>query len=236
MLNAIKPSISFVIPCLNEVEAVNPVLRRLVGVIESPLFQQTFSHAEIIVVDDGSSDDSQRRVAQFPGVRLIQHIVNQGYGAALKTGFKASAGDLITFLDMDSSYDPESITALYSAMQAKNLDMIFGCRFQPKSQMPPIRKFGNYFFAQIVRLFFTTEITDVCTGFRVFRKSLLPKVIALEEKGLNFSISLTLLAMKDRWNIGQLQIPYLEREGRSKLSVVKDGIAFMLVILRKSRL
>ncbi len=230
-----KPSISFVVPCLNEVDAVLPVLQKILGVTQRASFKDSFSEHEIIVVDDGSTDGSIERIAEFSNIKLICHQTNQGYGAALKTGFKASTGDLITFLDMDASYDPDSIVALYSLLKNEDLDMAFGCRFQPSSQMPIIRKVGNHIFTWTLSQLFTTPITDVCTGFRIFKKSRTSQVLGLEEKGLNFSIALTLLAMQERWRIGQINIPYLEREGRSKLNVIKDGIAFASVILKKSR-
>jgi len=235
MIGKSKPSISFVIPCLNEVAAVSPVLQRVISVTSQPNFLECFSSCEIIVVDDGSTDGSIDKVSEFKSVKLIRHQANLGYGAALKTGFKLSTGDFITFLDMDASYDPDSIISLYSALKDDNLDMIFGCRFQPSSKMPFVRKIGNLAFTWILRQLFTTSITDVCTGFRVFKKSLVPQITAIDEKGLNFSIALTLLAMKDNWRIDQRYIPYLEREGRSKLNVVKDGFAFASVIFRKSK-
>lgn len=230
-----KPSISFVIPCLNEVDAVVPVLERVIAVTQRPAFDEVFSHYEIIVVDDGSTDGSIEKVQSFSSVRLICHKSNQGYGAALKTGFASTSCDLITFLDMDASYDPESIISLYIKMKEENLEMVYGCRFQPSSQMPAIRKLGNHLFTLALSWLFKTDITDVCTGFRIFKKSLKPQVLALEEKGLNYSIALTLHSMKHKWRINQVSIPYLEREGRSKLNVVKDGLAFASVILRNSK-
>ena len=98
--------------------------------------------------------------------------------------------------------------------------------------MPLVRKAGNRFFALVVQAFFPGAVTDVCTGMRLFRSKLLADILKIQESGLNFSMSLTMVSLQKEWKIGQISIPYLERDGFSKLNVMSDGLAFFWIILK----
>src|SRR5205823_7808261 len=105
---------------------------------------------EVIVVDDGSSDDTVQHVQPFP-VRLIQHATNRGYGAALKTGFAAARYEVIGFLDADATYPPESFPALCRALLEQEADLVVGSRMSgAASQMPRTRRLGNVLFARLL--------------------------------------------------------------------------------------
>ena len=107
-------TLSIVIPAFNEEDGIQSVLARVLAA-QAALAAVGVSDLELIVVDDGSRDDTAERVAATPGVRLIRHRVNGGYGAALKTGFAAAVGEWIGFLDADGTYPPESFPDLVAA-------------------------------------------------------------------------------------------------------------------------
>ena len=100
-------TLSVVIPALNEEDGIAEIVERVLS-IKEPLAEVEVSDLELIVVDDGSRDRTAEIVRSYPEVVLIQHRVNRGYGAAIKTGFRAARGELLAFLDADGTYPPES--------------------------------------------------------------------------------------------------------------------------------
>ena len=119
--------LSICIPVLNEEGSIGETLERCLAV--GPALQAMgVRDLEVIVVDDGSTDRTADRVREYPPVRLIQHRVNRGYGAALKTGFEAAAFDLIGFLDADATYPPEEFPALCRPITEGRADLVIGSR------------------------------------------------------------------------------------------------------------
>ena len=116
-------SLSVVIPALNEENGIDAILDRVLAQ-RAPLAATGIDELEVIVVDDGSQDGTADRIRAYPDVRLIQHPVNRGYGAALKTGFNAATGDLLAFLDADGTYPPESFPTLCRAVEEQAADLI----------------------------------------------------------------------------------------------------------------
>ena len=118
---AAGPTLSVVIPALNEERAIDAILERVLAQRAS-LAAVGISRLEVIVVDDGSRDRTAERVAAHPEARLVQHEVNAGYGAALKTGFSEASGDLLAFLDADGTYPPERLPGLCQALLNAQID------------------------------------------------------------------------------------------------------------------
>lgn len=218
-------TLSVVIPAYNEETGIQAVMQRVLS-IRPQLPAVGVEKLELIVVDDGSRDHTPELVKATPGARLIQHRTNGGYGAALKTGFAAAQGELIGFLDADGTYPPEHFPSLCRVALAQDADIVIGSRMAgAESQMPPVRRLGNILFANLVSLVSAQRITDSASGMRVFKKAILDRVYPLPD-GLNLTPVMSTRALHEKLRMVEVPIPYSERAGRSKLSVVRDGIRF----------
>jgi len=218
-------TLSVVIPAFNEADGIQAIVQRVLTV-KQELADVGIKELELIVVDDGSTDQTADLVMRQPQVRLIQHAQNGGYGAALKTGFAAARGEWLGFMDADGTYPPEYFPDLYTAACTQNADIVIGSRMAgAQSQMPPVRRLGNLIFARLVSLISASQVTDSASGMRIFRKAILPRLYPLPD-GLNFTPVMSTRALHEQLKMVETPIPYSERVGRSKLSVVKDGVRF----------
>jgi glycosyltransferase involved in cell wall biosynthesis len=218
-------TLSVVIPALNEEEGIQAVLSRVLGV--RPALQAAgVADLELIVVDDGSTDRTPELVEAMKGVRLIRHARNLGYGGALKTGFAAACGEWVGFLDADGTYPPEYFPGLCKEGIAQNADIVIGSRMAgAESEMPTVRRVGNFLFANLVSLVSAQRITDSASGMRVFKKAILERIYPLPD-GLNLTPVMSTRALHEGLKMIEVPIPYRERQGRSKLNVVRDGMRF----------
>ena len=218
-------TLSVVIPAFNEAAGIAAMMQRVLA-IQRALAKVGIAELEFIVVDDGSTDQTADFVLKQPGVQLLRHTKNSGYGAALKTGFAAARGEWLGFMDADGTYPPEYYPALYTAALAHNADIVIGSRMSgAQSQMPAVRRLGNLLFARLVSFISAQPITDSASGMRLFRKAVLPQLYPLPD-GLNFTPVMSTRALHEQLTMIEVPIPYSERMGRSKLSVVKDGMRF----------
>lgn len=217
--------LSVVIPAYNEQDGIAEIVHRVLAVRDA-LGQVGVDEMELLVVDDGSRDKTASIVADISGVRLIRHKRNKGYGAALKTGFRQARGDLIGFLDADGTYPPEYFPQL--CLQAlEGAELVIGSRMAgADSQMPLTRRIGNRFFATLLSLLARRRVTDSASGMRVFRRSLLSRIYPLPD-GLNLTPVMSTRALHEGITMVEVPIPYSERLGSSKLSVVRDGSVFL---------
>lgn len=217
--------LSIVIPALNEADGIQAIVQRVLAT-RSDLTHMGIEELELIVVDDGSTDATASLVLAQPGVRLIQHAQNSGYGAALKTGFAAAQGEWLGFMDADGTYPPEYYPQLYEAACTQQADIVIGSRMAgAQSQMPAVRRLGNLIFARLVSLISARQVTDSASGMRIFRKAVLPSLYPLPD-GLNFTPVMSTRALHEQLKVVETPIPYSERMGHSKLSVIKDGMRF----------
>ena len=218
-------TLSVVIPAYNEEDGILDIVQRVLA-IRPQLAEEGIDELELIVVDDGSSDGTAELAAAQPGVRLIRHARNGGYGAALKTGFAAACGEWVGFMDADGTYPPEYYPQLCRVALLHDADIVIGSRMAgADSQMPRVRWLGNLIFARLVSLISAERITDSASGQRVFKKSILERLYPLPD-GLNLTPVMSTRALHEKLKMVEAPIPYSERAGRSKLSVVRDGIRF----------
>jgi glycosyltransferase involved in cell wall biosynthesis len=218
-------TLSIVIPAYNEEGGIQAIMDRVLAV-RPALKAVGVDDMELIVVDDGSRDRTAELVMATPGATLVQHARNGGYGAALKTGFAAAKGEWIGFLDADGTYPPEYFPRMYNAAVEQQADIVIGSRMAgEKSEMPKVRRLGNMIFARLVNLVAASNITDSASGQRIFKRSVLEQLYPLPD-GLNLTPVMSTRALHERMKMIEVAIPYSERVGRSKLSVVRDGYRF----------
>jgi glycosyltransferase involved in cell wall biosynthesis len=222
-------TLSVVIPAYNEENGIAEIAQRVLAVRDS-LVDVGVNELELIVVDDGSRDRTAEVAEGINGVRLIRHPKNRGYGAALKTGFANARGELIGFLDADGTYPPEYFPQL--CRQAMNgSDLVIGSRMAgEESQMPLTRRIGNIFFAGLLTLVGRQRVSDSASGMRVFKREALDRMYPLPD-GLNLTPVMSTRAIHEGISMAEVPIPYSERVGRSKLSVVRDGRIFLQSII-----
>ncbi|HSV07162.1 MAG TPA: glycosyltransferase family 2 protein [Candidatus Binatus sp.] len=222
--------LSVIIPAYNEERGIEAILHR-VAAQRDRLRTAGVTELQVIVVDDGSQDGTAARVATHPGVRLVRHRVNQGYGAALKTGFSQAAGDLLAFLDADGTYPPESLPDLCREALRHDADLVVGSRMLgAENHMPLVRRMGNALFASLLSVVSTRRVSDSTSGMRVLKQSALPALYPLPD-GLDFTPVMSVRALYEGLRVAELPIPYGERVGQSKLAVAKDGVRFLRSIM-----
>jgi hypothetical protein len=221
--------LSIIIPAYNEEDGIASIVERVLSV--RPALETAGARLELIVVDDGSHDRTAEIAGEYLEVCLVRHRSNHGYGAALKTGFAHARGNWLGFLDADGTYPPEHFPALLKAARTWNADLVIGSRMAgTESEMPLTRRVGNRFFATLVSLIGNEHISDSASGMRLIRREALPRLYPLPD-GLNFTPVMSTRAIHEKLKMVEVPIPYAERTGRSKLTIVGDGTRFLQSIV-----
>ncbi len=220
---------SVVIPAYNEEKGIAQIVERVLK-MRSSLTDIGIVALELLVVDDGSIDRTADIVASLEGVDLVSHESNRGYGAALKTGFASSNGDLIGFLDADGTYPPEYFPRLCKAA-LDGAELVIGSRMAgSRSQMPLTRRLGNLFFANLLSVVGRHKVSDSASGMRVFKRDVLHRIYPLPD-GLNLTPVMSTRAIHEGITMVEVPIPYSARIGHSKLNIVRDGSIFLHSII-----
>ena len=226
-------TLSVVIPALNEENAIGDIVSRVYSVLPG-LQKVGVAEIEIIVVDDGSRDRTAEVAASYPFVRLVRHPLNRGYGAAITSGFSVARGDLLAFTDADGTYPPERFPELCLAALEAGADVVVGSRRSGEhSDMPRLRRIGNFVWSNLVSLIGSQRVMDPASGMRVVRREALARLYPLPD-GLNFTPVMSTRAVHESLRVIEVPIDYHERVGRSKLSIVRDGSRFLATIISTS--
>lgn len=220
------------IPALNEEQSIDAIIRRSLAARDYIVANSPVTEVAITVVSDGSTDATVERASQYLGqIEMIVFPVNRGYGAAIKEAWLRSDADLLGFLDADGTCDPRFFATLCATVDSAGADVVLGCRLNKDSRMPPIRRVGNFLFATILSLFSSSPVKDTASGMRVIRRTSLDDLLPLPD-GLHFTPAMSARALlSDRLKIVEVDMPYHEREGESKLRIGKDGLRFLRVIV-----
>jgi glycosyltransferase involved in cell wall biosynthesis len=226
-------TLSIVIPAYNEERGIADIILRVLSV-DGELAKAGVGLLELLVVDDASRDKTAQIAEdiaqQNPRLRVIRNAKNQGYGGALKTGFSQAQGDLVGFLDADGTYPPEYFPQLCQKA-IEGADLVIGSRMAgAESQMPVTRRVGNLFFATLLSILGRQRVTDSASGMRIFSRGILEQISPLPD-GLNLTPVMSTRALHESLKVTEVPIPYSERVGRSKLSVVRDGAVFLQSIV-----
>ncbi len=224
--------LTIVIPALNEEQSIQAIARRCLEAGRE-ILDRTGEEIEVIVVDDGSTDRTAELAGEIEGVRVLSLGRNRGYGAALRAGFRLGRGDLVGFLDADGTCDPLYFIPMIRAVRG-GASVALGNRLGRDSEMPKVRRLGNRFFAWLIRRLSGAEVQDSASGMRVLTREALACLEPLPD-GLHFTPAMSCKAALDpRLSLAEVPMPYAERQGRSKLGVVRDGFRFLRVILETS--
>lgn len=212
-------AISIIIPAHNEEKSIRNVLKGL---------NDWRNRAEIIIVDDGSTDCTGD-LAEQAGYRVIRHRINKGYGAALKTGIRACSGDIVVMMDADSEHNAAQIAKLIDNFGDN--DMVVGARAKG-SHFPLIRRPGKWLLSKVANYLAETEIPDLNSGFRAFRKDVAKLFLHILPNGFSFTTTLTLALFKEGYNIAYVPITTAPRVGTSTVHPIRDGINTLMLIIR----
>lgn len=215
-------SITVIIPCLNEEQGIERVLRRMPDFVD-----------QVIVVDNGSTDRTSD-VAQSFGAMVIREPV-RGYGRSYKKGFSCATSDLIVTLDGDHSYPPDAISYLIEAFLHLEVDFLNASRFPVRDRhaMSFKHKFGNWILSLAMSVLFFRWVRDSQSGMWVLRRSIL-KDMVLESDGMAFSEEIKIEALRNaRIRFTELSIMYSSRLGEIKLNPWRDGLYNLTFLLKK---
>jgi len=214
------PPVTLLIPAYNEERGIGPVLLQV---------KKLGLPGEILVVDDGSTDRTYE-AAQVPGVTVLRHDVNRGYGQSLKTGILAAKHDIIVITDADGTYPNEDIAKLLGHMEY--YDMVVGARTGKTVKIPLIRKPAKKFLNLLANYLAGVDIPDLNSGLRVFRKSVAREFFNILPSGFSFTTTITLAMLSNGYRVKYVPIDYHQREGKSKIHPIRDTIGFTNLIVR----
>ena len=220
-----EDGVSVVIPVYNEQQGVRDVLLGLQRVLVSRGIP-----FELIAVDDGSTDESIAAINGVPGVRLIRHPYNRGYGAALKTGIRRAQYETIAIIDGDGTYAPESLATLLDHWTDE--DMVVGARVAPGAAIPTLRKPAKWVLNQVANYLSGVKIPDLNSGLRLFKRSIVLRFFNLLPSGFSFTTTITLAMLSNDHLVAYVPISYAPRIGASKIRPIRDTISFLGLILR----
>jgi len=222
-----------VIPALNEEQSIESIILRTEQAKYFICKNSKVTSVDMVVVSDGSSDDTVKIAkSHCDKTDVIIFEKNRGYGAAIKAGWESRRdADLLAFIDADGTCDPLFFSELCNLITEKDADIALGSRLNKESEMPLIRRIGNNVFSILLSLVANKRIKDTASGMRVIRKTALHKIMPLPD-GLHFTPAMSARAiLSEELIILEKDMPYLEREGESKLKIWKDGKRFLSVIL-----
>lgn len=227
--------LEIVIPALNEEQSIKNIIRRCLDSRKSIIAETNLKEIGITVVSDGSTDNTVKFANEFKNdIHIIVFEENKGYGAAIKEGWRQSDAELLSFLDADGTCDPMFFIDLVNLITLDKADISLGCRLNKNSKMPITRKIGNTIFSIMLSFFASQKVKDTASGMRVVRRAILNEIYPLPD-GLHFTPAMSAKAVSNPdLKILEKDMTYNEREGESKLNVIKDGIRFFNIIWRLS--
>lgn len=221
--------VSIVIPAYNEERGAGPVLVELLELLRRELRGIPW---EVLVIDDGSSDNTAQAIQAHvcDELRLVRHPVNRGYGAAIKTGVSEAVHPWILITDADGTYPAVHIPELLA--HRRQFHMVVGARTGPKAAVALLRRPPKYVLRKLASYLSRQNIPDLNSGLRVMRKDILERFANILPDQFSYTTTITLAMFSAGFHVKFLQIDYLKREGKSKIRPIADTIAFTKLIFR----
>ncbi len=212
--------LSIVIPAYNEEGGIG---RTLAGL------RTVFRSSEIIVVDDGSTDRTLERAVAVPGVRVLKHRFNRGYGGALKTGMRAASRPYVAWFDADNEHRVEDLERMVERIQRESLAAVIGRR--PKAGPSVVRNYGKWAIRMLARTLGVRLGKDLNCGLRVFRRSVILRYLSLLPDSFSASMTSTMVLIEEGYPFAFEEIDVEERIGTSKVKL-GHGFSTMALVLR----
>jgi len=224
------PQLSVIVPCYNERATITEIIKRV---------RASAPEAEIIVVDDGSTDGSREILGQLtpeshPAVRVLLHETNKGKGAALHTGFDAAGGDILLIQDADLEYDPRDYPELLRPILEGRAEVVYGSRFLggPRKAMMFWHMVANKILTLMTNILYDTILSDMETGYKVFKAEVI-KGIPLRAKRFDFEPEVTAKMLKRKHRIYEVPISFDPREyEQGKKIGLKDAFEAVWTLLK----
>lgn len=215
------PTLSIILPAKNEAEGLRGTL---------PALKLAYPEAEIIVVDDGSSD-ATAQVAAEHGARVLSSPYSMGNGAAIKRGARAASGDILVFMDADGQHGAEHVRALLDRLE-QGYDMVVGARDR-SGQANFHRGLANGFYNRLASWMTGHRILDLTSGFRAVRADKFREFLHLLPNGFSYPTTSTMAFFRSAYPVAYVPIPVAKRVGNgSHIRPFKDGVRFLLIIFK----
>ena len=219
------PQLSVIIPVYNEAGTIGQILEKVNGIAIDK---------EIIVVDDGSSDGTDRilRGLHYQALKIIHHTRNRGKGAAFLTALANASGEFVIIQDADLEYDPSEYLKLIEEIKKDNIALVLGVRFREGYRGLLIPKLGNRFLAGLLNILFGAQINDFLTCYKLMRSSTFIE-LGLKAQGFGIDAEIVIKALKKGLKIEQVPITYRPRsykEGK-KIKLI-DGLRYIVNIIK----
>jgi len=211
-------TVSVVIPAYNEEDAIGPLVAEV---------RRAGAWREVVVVDDASTDRTAER-AEAAGARVVRHPYNKGNGAAVKTGVREARADVVLLMDGDGQHDPADMPRLVAPVGVH--DMVIGAR--AAADQAPVRALGNAVFNGLASWLTGRPIADLTSGFRAARRDRLLEVLPLLPNGFSYPTTSCLAFLKAGHNVTFVSVKARPGTGRSNVRVARDGVRFLLIILK----
>ena len=219
------PLLSVILPAKDEAGSLASLLPRLKATLA-----KLGRDAEIIVVDDGSSD-ATREVCAAEGVRVVSHRYPSGNGAAVKSGARAARGEILAFMDADGQHAPELLAPLLDKLD-EGYDMIVGARTGGSDHAGLHRFAANAFYNRFASWMVGRPVPDLTSGLRVARAEKFRRFLYLLPNGFSYPTTITMSFFRCGYGVGYVPVKVGRREGRSHIRLVRDGVRFMLIIFK----
>jgi len=215
--------ISIIIPAKNEAAALRSLL---------PELRNRHPKAEIIVVNDGSTDDTAQLSDEIPGVNVLNLPYNLGNGGAVKSGARAATGDIFIFMDADGQHQPKDVDVLLQRFNKDKLDMVVGARTKC-SQANIGRSVANKLYNRLASWMSGHYIPDLTSGFRVVKADKFRSFLHLLPNGFSYPTTITMSFFRSGYTVGYESIIAETRQGRkSHIRPIHDGMRFLLIIFK----
>jgi len=221
-------TVSILIPVYNEERTIEQVLKRIFAV------KLTGWKREVIIIDDGSDDGTRSKLKKWENrCRIIYQPRNQGKGAAITTGLAQAKGEIILIQDADLEYHPQDYPVLLLPFKDKRVSVVYGSRFLgPHLSTMFLYALGNKFVTLMTNILFNTTLTDMETGYKVFRRKVLGG-IKIQAKRFDFEPEFTAQVLKAGYQIYEVPISYYGRKfTEGKKLTWKDGVLALITLIK----